>query len=333
MEKRLGEIDLPCEICNRIDDHYSMLILCDGEDCKREYHMNCLSPPLLAVPAGNWYCPECVSRKDSDEVETPPDNRDELIEAQASKSVPPALKGPRKLKRHKRRMHKRRLSSTSPDPETRELATVPPKKSRGYRSSSRESSPASRTADRTPPKKSSEVAGSGSGKRPPQIEIPKSQAQSTADGDNGSVDEGVQSEERCLICGYGGELVVCEFDGCTKVYHQYCLGSFPYPKDEDTVWYCPRHTCSFTGNKEIVGQALEFTSPKRPASKNLLWKCNHCPLAIADEVLPHVSPADFLVISHLLMRAYPCTCSFLNFNFLPRNSADSFARTASQVRR
>ena len=30
-----------------------------GIPCANEIHMACLNPPLLVVPEGNWYCPEC----------------------------------------------------------------------------------------------------------------------------------------------------------------------------------------------------------------------------------------------------------------------------------
>jgi hypothetical protein len=136
---------------------------------------------------------------------------------------------------------------------------------------------------------SSAGKGSNGSKRPPQIEIPKGRGQNTPDIDNLSADDNAQSEERCLVCGFGGELVVCEFQGCTKVYHQFCLGSFPFPKDDEAVWFCPRHTCALTGQKESMGDALKFTSPRKPVTKNLLWKCNQCPVAIADDALPHVS--------------------------------------------
>ena len=47
-----------CEACGRDDDEDSML-LCDS--CDRGYHMTCLTPPLLDVPEGSWFCPECSS--------------------------------------------------------------------------------------------------------------------------------------------------------------------------------------------------------------------------------------------------------------------------------
>lgn len=45
-----------CEICGRCDREDRML-LCDG--CDLGYHLECLEPPLVEVPAGVWYCPEC----------------------------------------------------------------------------------------------------------------------------------------------------------------------------------------------------------------------------------------------------------------------------------
>ncbi|KAG7382387.1 hypothetical protein PHYBOEH_010526 [Phytophthora boehmeriae] len=65
MEHKDDAVDMPCERCNRVDDHFSLLILCDGKRCKREYHMNCLSPPLLtqgqiiSKKSRTFMCPHC----------------------------------------------------------------------------------------------------------------------------------------------------------------------------------------------------------------------------------------------------------------------------------
>jgi len=49
-----------CLACGEDDDHANIL-LCEG--CNAEYHTYCLSPPLRAVPVGDWYCGElhCVN--------------------------------------------------------------------------------------------------------------------------------------------------------------------------------------------------------------------------------------------------------------------------------
>jgi hypothetical protein len=33
------------------------------------YHLDCLTPPLAAVPEGNWYCPHCTPGKELGDVE------------------------------------------------------------------------------------------------------------------------------------------------------------------------------------------------------------------------------------------------------------------------
>ena len=46
-----------CEVCGSGDGNASML-LCDK--CSCGFHMYCLSPPLHAVPAGEWLCSACL---------------------------------------------------------------------------------------------------------------------------------------------------------------------------------------------------------------------------------------------------------------------------------
>ena len=45
-----------CEICRSAEDHAHM-ILCSL--CNSGWHTTCFVPPLLRVPAGDWYCPVC----------------------------------------------------------------------------------------------------------------------------------------------------------------------------------------------------------------------------------------------------------------------------------
>ena len=42
-----------CAIC----DDGGILISCDK--CFRDFHQSCLSPPLVEVPEGDWFCPDC----------------------------------------------------------------------------------------------------------------------------------------------------------------------------------------------------------------------------------------------------------------------------------
>ncbi|XP_028814567.1 PHD and RING finger domain-containing protein 1 isoform X2 [Denticeps clupeoides] len=47
-----------CEVCGG-SDREDRLLLCDG--CDAGYHMECLTPPLDAVPVEEWFCPECAA--------------------------------------------------------------------------------------------------------------------------------------------------------------------------------------------------------------------------------------------------------------------------------
>lgn len=50
-----------CEVCGSADDS-EKLLLCDTEGCDTAWHLDCLSVPLDAVPAGDWFCERCHER-------------------------------------------------------------------------------------------------------------------------------------------------------------------------------------------------------------------------------------------------------------------------------
>uniref|UniRef100_A0A8C4X3M2 PHD and RING finger domain-containing protein 1 n=1 Tax=Erpetoichthys calabaricus TaxID=27687 RepID=A0A8C4X3M2_ERPCA len=56
-EDQFEEDQTICEVCGR-SDREDRLLLCDG--CDDGYHMECLNPPLDAVPVEEWFCPECA---------------------------------------------------------------------------------------------------------------------------------------------------------------------------------------------------------------------------------------------------------------------------------
>ncbi|KAG7468431.1 hypothetical protein MATL_G00142910 [Megalops atlanticus] len=60
-EEEVVDVDFDqtcCEVCGR-SDREDRLLLCDG--CDAGYHMECLTPPLDAVPVEEWFCPECAA--------------------------------------------------------------------------------------------------------------------------------------------------------------------------------------------------------------------------------------------------------------------------------
>uniref|UniRef100_UPI0037E93829 bromodomain adjacent to zinc finger domain protein 2A n=1 Tax=Semicossyphus pulcher TaxID=241346 RepID=UPI0037E93829 len=52
-----------CQVCRK-GDNDDCLLLCDG--CDRGCHMYCLRPKITQVPEGDWFCPTCVAKDDSD---------------------------------------------------------------------------------------------------------------------------------------------------------------------------------------------------------------------------------------------------------------------------
>ncbi|CAJ1084829.1 bromodomain adjacent to zinc finger domain protein 2A isoform X1 [Xyrichtys novacula] len=51
-----------CQICRK-GDNDDCLLLCDG--CDRGCHMYCLRPKITQVPEGDWFCPTCVAKDES----------------------------------------------------------------------------------------------------------------------------------------------------------------------------------------------------------------------------------------------------------------------------
>lgn len=52
--------DAPCVVCQGTEGgRRNKMLFCDTEDCNKCYHQQCLQPPLLAIPRGKWFCPEC----------------------------------------------------------------------------------------------------------------------------------------------------------------------------------------------------------------------------------------------------------------------------------
>ncbi|XP_026058884.1 PHD and RING finger domain-containing protein 1 isoform X1 [Carassius auratus] len=66
-----------CEVCGG-RDREDRLLLCDG--CDAGYHMECLTPPLDAVPVEEWFCPECIANNRT--------SGSEQISEEESSSVP-----------------------------------------------------------------------------------------------------------------------------------------------------------------------------------------------------------------------------------------------------
>jgi hypothetical protein len=50
---------LKCRLCGS-PKRAATMVICDV--CSTKWHLECLTPPLLEVPVGQWSCPVCVRR-------------------------------------------------------------------------------------------------------------------------------------------------------------------------------------------------------------------------------------------------------------------------------
>lgn len=57
-----------CKVCGCADERDALL--CDG--CDGAFHLGCLKPKLRKIPAGDWFCKECVAEKKAKEAPAPP---------------------------------------------------------------------------------------------------------------------------------------------------------------------------------------------------------------------------------------------------------------------
>lgn len=67
------------------------LLLCDS--CDGAYHTACLSPALVSIPIGHWFCPSCIkekaftrTRSSSDDYEDNPNNSKDANQNMAVKN-------------------------------------------------------------------------------------------------------------------------------------------------------------------------------------------------------------------------------------------------------
>lgn len=57
-----------CIVCEQGEDE-DLILVCDGPGCINEVHMSCLNPPLTVVPEGDWFCPICNEKSETEKLE------------------------------------------------------------------------------------------------------------------------------------------------------------------------------------------------------------------------------------------------------------------------
>ncbi|KAL6141681.1 hypothetical protein ACLB2K_059969 [Fragaria x ananassa] len=78
------------------------------------------------------------------------------------------------------------------------------------------------------------------------------------------------SEDWCFVCKDGGDLMLCDHEGCTKVYHPKCVGRKKSFLKSKKLWTCSRHCCYVCRNNgSTTSVAISFS-------------CLCCPYALCD---------------------------------------------------
>lgn len=73
-------------------------------------------------------------------------------------------------------------------------------------------------------------------------------------------------EDYCHECSIGGDaLLMCEYGGCTKVYHHACVG---LKKGPPGSWICPLHKDSDENNAATDNDKNEQNTPTATTASN-----------------------------------------------------------------
>ncbi|GLE10208.1 hypothetical protein PINS_up022233 [Pythium insidiosum] len=83
--------DTVCTVCKTSEDEGNIL-MCDT--CDAEYHLYCLSPPLTAVPEGDWFCPTCTAARQSSAAPAAPPTTSIAVPVAQMQSTPVATTAP-----------------------------------------------------------------------------------------------------------------------------------------------------------------------------------------------------------------------------------------------
>jgi hypothetical protein len=93
-------------------------------------------------------------------------------------------------------------------------------------------------------------------------------------GDGDSSKDEDEVDDNCFVCGLDGELLMCDYPDCPRVYHSVCiLKVAPKPlmidtaydgydaslQEDDNLWYCPKHFCFVCSALELVPKLQQST--------------------------------------------------------------------------
>lgn len=87
------------------------------------------------------------------------------------------------------------------------------------------------------------------------------------------------AEDWCFICKDGGDLRLCDYEGCTKVYHPKCVNRKNSFLKSDKKWICDHHSCSVCRTTATIG-----------------FSCLLCPYSACDNFCINISNSEFVVV-------------------------------------
>jgi len=104
-----------------------------------------------------------------------------------------------------------------------------------------------------------------------QEEDPSPASSSSEEDRNAGYDE----DDYCFVCGDGGTLLVCDSEGCRRVYHLHCAYLDECPEG---TWHCPSHYCG-TCKKRLLGDDNDLDS----------FRCCYCTASYCNKHVPPIT--------------------------------------------
>eukprot|EP00924_Labyrinthula_sp_SR-Ha-C_P014335 snap_masked-scaffold_20-processed-gene-2.22-mRNA-1 protein AED:1.00 eAED:1.00 QI:0/0/0/0/1/1/9/0/693 len=286
-----------CVVCKGTGGSEAKILICDR--CLREVHMDCLE--LKTVPTGDFMCPNCRNSAPLSYEDLMAANK--KIKKRGPGRPPKGTK--RKLSSNTVKTKKLKIKLNPISQENVDSSNVPPPPPpppfQEVNSSDSEtiSIVEGKVEDSaSPPAQSISpliLKPSRVLKSPLARDFSSSLSNST-----GSPAEAKGQNEACFLCGEPGDghekvafygIILCDFKGCPRSYHYYCLGpaapnlggkvvgnemkqNKQHSEAQDVFlttgeekWYCPYHYCAVCGDKENEIESRLHSRPL-PNKKN-----------------------------------------------------------------
>jgi hypothetical protein len=215
-----------------------------------------LREPIVKEPKGKWFCDDCCEllgyppgtildpeqpkRKSSGKASSNAKEDDQDMDEASDKAS-----------------NKKRRSSSGKGKEKRETHANPSSSSSSSQPSEKKIRIQADSSSSSHPYPKSKLLNKQQANDHFQKDMAMIQACSSAANDSNELDDGHTKieDDKCFVCNESGNVIICDFPGCPRVYHQVCIftslpaSSLMPDRDIDLAhldgdrWYCPRHFC------------------------------------------------------------------------------------------